>query len=243
MLILGLDFETTGFEHEKDDRITEVGAVLWDTEQRNPVRILSELVMYDPEGIPPLSEEVMRVTGLNHEIINEHGLGMTQILNYKGFQSMLTSAEYLVAHNAPFDRAFLEKELNLVNESWKPQMKHFKWIDTRTDLPREAYLKGKSTALGYLAADHGFINPFPHRAVTDVLTMLKLMSLYDFDEIVKRSEAPTVTVVAQVSFEQKDKAKNAGFHWNKPHWQMNVKECDLQELAEKWDFPVKELVQ
>lgn len=242
MKILGLDFETTGLEPEYD-RVIELGAVLWDTELRTPVRILSELILPDPDGLKELSQEVMDVTGLTKELINEYGRGFSQVLNYE-FQSMLSQAEFIVAHNAPFDAAFLQKELIRVNKTWEDQFKHLKWIDTRTDLPRHAYTKGKSASLGYMAADHGFINPFPHRAVTDVLTMLKLMDHYPMDAIVERAKSPTITVCAKVSFEEKDLAKTAGFHWEPKAklWLMNVKECDLNVLADKWEFEVSQVV-
>jgi hypothetical protein len=51
MLILGLYFETTGFDVQKD-RITEVGAVLWDTVTSTPVRLVSTMVKH--EDAPPI---------------------------------------------------------------------------------------------------------------------------------------------------------------------------------------------
>src|SRR5690606_9794451 len=84
------------------------------------------------------------------------------------------------------------------------------WIDTKCDIPQ----KGKSSSLVYMAADHGFVNPFPHRALHDVFTMLKLAGHYDLDEALQLARSPYITLVAEVSFDDRDKAKSAGFHWD-----------------------------
>ena len=91
-----------------------------------------------------------------------------------------------------------------------------------------------------MAADHGFLNPFPHRAVTDALTMLKLAGMYDWDETIKRSKSPIRTLIANVSFENKDLAKSAGFHWiaETKQWMLDIKECDLERTT--FEFKTKE---
>ena len=37
---------------------------------------------------------------------------------------------------------------------------------------------------------HGFLNPFPHRAVTDVMSMLKIASQYDLDRMADLAKLP-----------------------------------------------------
>ena len=235
MYVLGLDFETTGLDENKD-RVIEIGAVLWDLVRCQPVQIMSELILPDPEGIEELDPEVQRVTGLNAKMINEWGLGLVQIKHK--LLTMMAASEYLVAHNAPFDRGFLRRELIRISPEYIGVLNDLKWVDTRTDLPLRAYEKGKSASLGYMAADHGFLNPFPHRAVTDVLTMMKLFSEYSSTEIFERADSPTLEVEAVVDFHQKDFAKEAGFQWNgeRKKWLRNIKEIDLDELSKPWRF-------
>ncbi len=112
-------------------------------------------------------------------------------------------------------------------------------IDTMIDLPFDEKIHG-SKKLTHLAATHGFLNPFPHRAVFDVLTMLKMASYYDLKTILARNASPTVTVVARVSFDDKDKAKALGFHWEATSktWEKRYKEIDLKTM----DFPFQTVV-
>jgi DNA polymerase-3 subunit epsilon len=229
MLILGVDFETTGLDRVTDE-IIEVGAVLWDSERKIPVSILSHIVR--PAG-REVSPEIAKLTGIDQETVKRFGVPFDAIAC--SLRWMSEQAEYYCAHNAPFDRGFLEASVGRYQIT---SFAHRPWIDTRTDLPERAY--GKSSALNYLAADHGFVNPFKHRAVFDVMTMFRIMSEYDLDDILALQASPTVRLVANVSFELKDRAKEAGFHWDPAtrEWFRNVKQIHLAGMS--FEFPVKE---
>lgn len=53
-------------------------------------------------------------------------------------------------------------------------------------------------SLSALEYSHGFINPFPHRAVTDVLSMLKIVSQYPTDRMIELAKSPTIKVIAKL---------------------------------------------
>lgn len=224
--ILGFDLETTGLD-PKTDRIIEVGAVLWDWDRQLPVEMISKMCWHTDDGsIPEIPPLITKLTGIDGPMLKHHSVSTKFVL--QAFLSMSYGDTLAVmAHNAPFDIGFLNAECDrfeIVKRLGCPV------IDSRTDI---AYDKDvhKSRALTHLAASHGFLNPFAHRAVFDVLTMLKVASNYDLDEIIARSKSPNVVLTAHVSFDERDLAKAAGFHW-KPEiksWQLTIKECDLRD--------------
>jgi len=219
-LVLGFDFETTGLD-TKNDRIIEVGAVLWDWDRATPLEIMNELVRH--EGIE-LSSEISTITGIETDDLMRFGKPIDKVLNR--LLAMAHEAEAMMAHNAPFDEGMLLAECARLQ--WTGDTKRL-LIDTVTDIEYHP-IKHKQKNLVTLAATHGFLNPFPHRAVTDVLSMCKIASQYDFDAVKARAKSPNVTVVAIVSFDEKEKAKAAGFYW-KPEtkeWYRKMKECDLK---------------
>jgi len=234
MYWLGVDFETTGLEPRKD-RITEVGAVLWDMKNKKPVRILNELVYDFDSGVPKISEKVVGLTGITEDLLKRFGANTAAVLDE--LNDLAAAADFFVAHNAPFDRGFYEEECVKcsISEVVMP------WIDTVTDVP---YKTDGSLSLSYLAADHGFLNPFSHRAVFDVLTMFKVISEYDPQEIVRWQESPTVTVRALVSFQNKDLAKDLSYKWfpESKTWRKNIKEFFVEKekkAAEAAGFDVE----
>src|SRR5688572_1922322 len=101
---LGLivDIETTGLD-PANDRIIELACL--------PFHFSSEGVLYD--SLPgyagfedpgqPLDEEVVRVTG----ITDDHLRGQT--LDDQAVTTLATPANLIIAHNAAFDRCFLER--------------------------------------------------------------------------------------------------------------------------------------
>src|ERR1035437_2746561 len=202
MIILGLDFETTGLNIPTVG-ITEIGMVAWNTELHAPIKLFGTLVDPGPDVIwEPGVEEINNLTP---KICADYGMADDKACRY--VMSWYGSSDVACAHNGNvFDRPLLEtwaKKYGLDAQPGKV------WIDTKADLdtpPRN------STRLTYMAADNGFLNPFPHRAMFDVMTMFKILDKYNIDEVLEVSKSPTLRVKALVSFDQKDLAKNRGFH-------------------------------
>ena len=222
--ILGFDLETTGLD-PKTDRIIEVGAVLWDWDRQLPIDMISKLCWHTDDGsIPQIPELITKLTGITGPDLKEHAISTALVL--QRFMSM-TKDIYIMAHNAPFDISMLAGECEKLGLQMQTGLGV---LDSRVDIAYDKDLH-KSRALVHLAASHGFLNPFTHRAVFDVLTMLRVASNYDLDEIIARSKSPNVILTAHVSFDERDLAKAAGFHW-KPEiksWQLSIKECDLKD--------------
>ena len=227
MKILGIDTETTGLNPQKDS-ITEIGLVLYDTDMRAPVRISGFLVK---GGL--VTAEITRITGITQQAVDTYGYAPDQAV--KAVQSMGAQADYFCAHNAPFDRDFIGETASRqkMDIAMKP------WIDTRTDLPPEAYKLGKSASLKYLACDHGFLYS-AHRAVSDVLAMFQLMAMYDLDTIIKRSQMKNVEVRAQVSYGDRLLARERGYYWKSElkQWRRPMKADEVEAERQNAPFPV-----
>lgn len=228
MKLIGFDVETSGLDAAKD-RITEVGMVLFDSLAKQPVRVSGFLVK-NPNGV---SAEITKITGITNEMLEAYGVesraGLSAVLG------MMKTADLIVAHNAEFDRGFLEAWCKREGLEAPTQP----WADTMTDMPAEAYQRGKSTALKYMACDFGFVYP-AHRAVNDVLAMLEILSKFDIDEFFKRSQVPNVSVRAVVPFSDKHLAKERGYHWQpeKKLWTKSLKSDLVDAEKSAAPFPV-----
>ncbi len=117
---IAFDTETTGLEWDKDDRIIELGAV--------------ELINHVPTGntfqtyINPgraVSEATIRITGITDaDLVDKPQFEDPSIVD--AFLEFIGDA-VLVAHNAKFDRGFLNMELQRCGKSPIPDER---WVDT-----------------------------------------------------------------------------------------------------------------
>lgn len=216
-IVCGLDLETTGLDATKD-QITEIGAVLWDTEINQPIKFFNKLLQI--EG--PIPPEIVKLTGITDELLNKYGELPSEV--FYEFLEFQAEADVFLAHNAPFDRGFLEAKIDLGE---KP------WIDSCVDVD---YPESISTRkLTHLAAEHGFVNPFAHRAMTDVLTMMQLVSKYDWNKTIENARTPNVVMQAMVTIPQKDMAKGCGYRFNGSNkkWTKLIKENRVEEEIKK----------
>lgn len=225
MLLLSLDFETTGLD-PNSDRVIEVGAVLYSTAQDQQLMTQGYLVDHEI----PIPPEITKITGIRKGMIDKFGLssktGLTMLLN------MVDMCEAIIGQNIiDFDIPFLRNWVLREKEIFSDRL----LIDTKTDLPGV-----EPKHLGYMAADAGFLNPFPHRAVSDCMTVLRLASMHNIDDIVARAKSPRVTIQANVDYDTNAQAKKRGYKWepDRKVWYKVVKEMDLELEAKEAPFDI-----
>lgn len=201
MILVGNDFETNGPDPKLCD-ITEASWAFYDTEFGN-VPVISRVFLNS--SVTQMDPEAEKVTGISLERCQKYGIPREVISKIFAEDLEKYGCDFLVAHNAnEFDRVIFERLL--------PEHR-FDWIDTMEDLPAETYQKLGTRTLEFMAARSGFLNPFPHSALPDVQTMMKILFMEDVEEVALRSKVPTVTIQARVSFQEKDLAKARGYRW------------------------------
>jgi DNA polymerase-3 subunit epsilon len=114
------DTETTGLNHAEDDRIVEVGCV----ELVNYLPTGREFQIYISPG-RPMSEGATRVTGITNDMLRgkpafSHPDVVDRLMEFFG-------DSIIVAHNAEFDRGFLNAELARLG---RPTLPKERFIDT-----------------------------------------------------------------------------------------------------------------
>ena len=195
-----------------------------------------------------IAPEAEEYTGINTEMCNEYGVDLKEAIT--NFSQMAEKADYIVAHNGRnFDvpilaNVFRQLEIKTPGKTL---------IDTMTDLPLPNNCKSRN--LTYLNGFHLFANPFPHRAVTDVLSMLTVLSKYPWDQVREIAESPIAKYVAKFSYPNerrlgskdafaaamvefnriKNECKNLGFRWHPETktWVLETKEI----LTKDMEFP------
>jgi DNA polymerase III subunit epsilon len=244
MRVLGIDLETTGLDTSKD-RITEIGVVVWDVGDKKPLTIYGSLLHDD--SYPKVSKEVTEVTGITDAMCKE--FGKKPVPKFEWLDRLVVShnIEYVVAHNGEnFDKPLLLAEFDRNNVAAE-NFRKLKWLDTRYDIPFPS--EPDSRKLKYMAADHGFLNPFSHRAVFDVLTMLTVLAHYDIRDVIAYNNIPWIYVEADVTFHTRQLAKDQRFSWERigtgffpKKWVKKIKANELESLQQHCGFKVVEII-
>lgn len=116
-------------------------------------------------------------------------------------------AECFVAHNAEFDRSWLDDATQKA-APWVCSMSDIEW-------PRQ----GTGKVLTSIALAHGVGVVAAHRALDDVLTLARVFERcaemgHDLPAMLTKAMLPRVVVQAIVSYDDREKAKSAGFSWD-----------------------------
>jgi len=227
LILLSLDFETTGVD-PYNDRIIEVGAVLYSTGQHKSLENFGCLVKTDKIITP----EITGITGITQSAVDKFGYESIEALDI--LQQMVYSADCFIGYNCRrFDKRVYEQWVSLHNYTAAPKP----WIDVFMDLPIGVPV-GK---LSHTAADHGILNLFPHSALADAQTVIAVASKYDPNLLLSRAQSPVVIAIAKTSRSENDLVKKAKFRWNpgRKIWWKALKQNDVDAFKRLVPFNVE----
>ncbi len=223
MNLLILDTETTGLDNENDDCI-EVGSILFNVKSRS--------VLAQQSFLLPVEEN-------NAEKINNIPAGITRLPQplsqaIKYFESLVQESDVVVAHNAEFDKKWFGiNKLPQIKKQWICSMDDITW-------PADRQLKSRPSVID-LALAYGVPVWSAHRALTDCIYLAEVFKrCNELEQLLIRALEPKILFRAEISYEERHLAKNAGFRWNddiKNAWSRKMSRRDLKKL----EFPVREV--
>lgn len=201
---VAIDVETTGLDREAD-RIIELAIQRFRFDDRGRiVQVGLPRVWREDPGIP-IDPKITKLTGLAAEDVAGQEIDDTMAVD------ILSSADIIVAHNAAFDRPFVDRRLPAIaGKPWACSMAELDWLE----------LGFEGRALAHLVSQCGWFYE-GHRAENDILALLYLLSygLPDGETILAKliacSERPTYRVNAiDAPFDAKDRLKSRGYRWD-----------------------------
>lgn len=155
-----LDVETTGLSAA--DEVIELGMVLFRFD-RSSAAVLEVVDEYAGlrEPAVPITQGAYAVHGISQEQLRG------KRLDHQRIEAILNRAEFIVAHNAPFDRRFMAQlSSTAAKKPWFCSMRGVDW-----------YAKGcTSRRLQSLLAHFHVEQPQAHRALNDVYGLLALLN-------------------------------------------------------------------
>lgn len=199
-----VDTETTGLDPTVD-RIIEVAVQRFTF---GPDRRIIELErprswLEDPRR--PLPEKIVRLTGISDKDLEG------QQFDDKAIVAMIGDADIVIAHNAAFDRPFLDRRF--------PQLDDLPWACSLSQLDWQG-LGYDGRALGHLLLQSGrFFEG--HRAGNDTNALATLLGTPASDgrtilaHLLESCERESVRIDASgAPFETKDALKSRGYRWD-----------------------------
>jgi len=200
-----LDTETTGFD-EDTCKIIELAMVRFRfTSDGRLFDMPSDFDEFNDPGVP-IPPEIVTLTGITDDMVKG------QHLDQKKIDAFLDGVALVVAHNASFDRRFVEAHLSGFDSlAWGCSASQVPW--------REAGFE--SAKLEYLAYRQGFFYS-GHRAINDCLAGLHVLAQplpavggTGFAQLVREARSKEVRIYATGSpFETKDILRQRGYRWN-----------------------------
>lgn len=208
--VLILDTETTGLSHAAD-KIIELALLLVqvDTATGRPFGPVQTFEDFEDPGMP-IPAAARQVTGISDEMVRGQRLDEARV------EALLTQADLVIAHNAGFDRPFMEARF--AGFAAKP------WACSFADIDWKAQ-GAESARLGALALDRGWFYD-AHRALVDCHALLQVLACAcpaeageaagtGLSRLFEAAARPAFRLRAVGSpFESKDRLKARGYRWD-----------------------------
>lgn len=215
-----IDLETTAIRPDEGS-IIEIAVILYSVKHSSELAAVSTLI----------PTELNQAKSINHidELATQEAVDILDAgLSFA--KDLINSADYVVAHNAAFEKA------------WLPWIKK-PWLCTFEDFIWPKNTNKQKTSLIETAVNHGVPVISAHRALDDcrlISSLLSSLSLEEririVDDAISRSNEQKVIVIAHVSYDDRELAKTNGFTWNNKSapkaWSKLLRPSEI----ENWNF-------
>ena len=230
--VLILDTETTGLDWRAES-IIELAMLAVDVDMQTG-KPVGEVEVYEDFEDPgrPIPPEIVKLTGITTQDVKG------QRLNEEKIKDMVERADLIVAHNAGFDRPFVENRLEV--------FEHKAWACSFQGIDWKAQGLG-SAKLEFLCSELGWFYD-AHRAQVDCHALLRVLStplksdkpegaVTGLLQLFEGSQnARTVVKAFGSPFETKDKLKSRGYRWDAEArvWYTAVKSAAALDAEAEW---------
>ena len=221
-----LDTETTGMDPDEDS-IIELAMVPFEFDKAgNIYRLLPAYNAFQDPGLP-IPELITQITGITDDMVKGQSIDLERVAK------MLSEAVIVIAHNARFDRPFVENLLDDFNDmAWACSIADIEW--------NKEGMEG--VKLEFLAYKYGFFYE-GHRATIDCQAGIEILSrkLPNSGEkvlsrLLKNARRTDIRLWAEgAPFDRKDVLKKRGYRWSpgdngkRKAWYKDMAEDDLEE--------------
>ncbi len=202
---LFVDVETTGLDPVRDE-IIELAMAPFTYGLDGQIFGIGQPFNRLRQPSKPIPPEITALTGIDDALVAGQSIDPAEV------SAFAAPAALVIAHNASFDRRFLERVCDtFTTKPWACSM-------TQIDWAREGH---EGVKLGYLANTAGFFYD-RHRAIHDCLAAIELLArplprtgTLAMARLLDEARKPTWRIWAENSpFDLKDVLKARGYRWN-----------------------------
>lgn len=223
-LVAIIDLETMGLNH-KACKITEIGIIIFSISSEGQFKGVHSVysALNDPKQ--PIPPAITKLTGIDNKLVDGKSIKWDEVMD------LIEPVEYVICHNAGFDRKFLENQTpSIVSDMFKTK----KFGCTKNDVDWKA--QGfANTKLDYLnwASGHYYD---AHRAINDCWATLNIIrQTGSIPEVIKNINSSQGCIrLYNTAFRQKEAIKAAGYHWHAGLrcWEKDLKGIDIDSESQ-----------
>ena len=217
-----LDLETTGLDRDEDE-IIEIAMKLIQVSKTKieQLKVVDAYESFQDPGIV-ITEESTRIHGITNDMVQGHQIDWMRV------ESILNNSQLIVAHNARFDRSFIDKKLELSKDKiWACSVNDIDWEKRNFSSKKQEML----------CIWHGFYYD-SHRAMIDVDALIFLLTHPSYEshhpilELIHNAKKPMCLIEAtHAKYEFKNILKKRRYRWNADNkvWYTFVKNDEIDD--------------
>lgn len=217
-----IDLETTGLDRDEDE-IIEIAMKLIQVSKTKieQLKVVDAYESFQDPGIV-ITEESTRIHGITNDMVQGHQIDWMRV------EAILNNSQLIVAHNARFDRSFIDKKLELSKDKiWACSVNDIDWEKRNFSSKKQEML----------CIWHGFYYD-SHRAMIDVDALIFLLTHPSYEshhpilELIHNAKKPMCLIEAtHAKYEFKNILKKRRYRWNADNkvWYTFVKNDEIDD--------------